>query len=81
MKHVNSPISGKIAKYIIIVFAIFMTLEQIKFASTIVNTAFLLVLGSLAVAFAVAFGIGGRDFARRQLDKLDRSIDVQDDKD
>lgn len=81
VKHVNSPISGKIAKYIIIVFAIFMTLEQIKFASTIVNTAFLLVLGSLAVAFAVAFGIGGRDFARRQLDKLDRSIDVQDDKD
>ena len=81
VKHVNSPISGKIAKYIIIVFAIFMTLEQIKFASTIVNTAFLLILGSLAVAFAVAFGIGGRDFARRQLDKLDRSIDVQDDKD
>ena len=81
VKHVNSPISGKIAKYIIIVFAILMTLEQLKFASTLVNTAFLLVLGSLAVAFAVAFGIGGRDFARRQLDKLDRSIDVQDDKD
>lgn len=76
-KHVNSPLSGKLAKYIIIVFAIFMTLEQLRFASSIVNIAFLLVLGALSVAFALAFGIGGRDFAKKQLDKLDQSIDLK----
>jgi hypothetical protein len=73
-QHMSSPLSGKIAKFIIIVFAIFMTLEQIRFASNIVSTAFLLVLGALAVAFAISFGIGGRDFAKRQLEKLDNSI-------
>lgn len=35
------------------IFAIFMTLGQIKFASTIVNIAFLLVLGGLSVAFGI----------------------------
>lgn len=78
VKHAKSPLSGEIAKYIIIVFAIFMTLEQIKFASTIVNTGFLLVLGALAVAFAISFGIGGREFAKKQLEKLDKSINIED---
>ena len=38
---------------IIIGVGIFMTLGQIKFASTIVNIAFLLVLGGLSVAFGI----------------------------
>ena len=76
-KYSNSGFAAVIAKYIIIIFAIFMTLEQIKFASTIVNIAFLLVLGGLSVAFAIAFGIGGREFAKRQLEKLEKKIDEE----
>lgn len=57
-----------------------MTLEQIKFASTIVNLAFLLVLGGLSVAFALAFGLGGRDFASRQLEKIEKKIKEEDNK-
>ncbi len=79
-RYANSPFSALIAKYIIIVFAIFMTLEQIKFASTIVNLAFLLVLGGLSVAFALAFGLGGRDFASRQLEKIEKKIEEEDNK-
>ncbi len=74
-KYANSPFAALIAKYIIIVFAIFMTLEQIKFASTIVSLAFLLVLGGMSVAFALAFGLGGRDFASRQLEKIEKKIE------
>jgi hypothetical protein len=74
-KYTNSSLSGAILKYIIIIFAIFMTLEQIRFASTIVNIAFLLVLGGLSVAFAIAFGVGGRDFAKKQLQKFEEKIE------
>lgn len=74
-KYAKSPFSAAIAKYIIIIFAVFMTLEQIKFASTIVNIAFLLVLGGLSVAFALAFGLGGRDFANRQLEKFEKKVE------
>nr|WP_300005670.1 mechanosensitive ion channel [Tissierella sp.] len=76
-KYAKSPFSAAIAKYIIIIFSIFMTLEQIKFASTIVNTAFLLVLGGLSIAFALAFGLGGRDFAGRQLKKFEDKVEEE----
>ena len=76
-KYAKSPFSAAIAKYIIIVFAVFMTLEQIQFASSIVNIAFLLVLGGLSVAFALAFGLGGRDFASRQLKKFEDKVEAE----
>src|SRR5699024_12327698 len=71
----NSKASSVIVKTVIIVFAIFMTLNQLHFATSIVNTAFLLILGGLAVAFAIAFGLCGRDFAKKQLERVDKAID------
>jgi hypothetical protein len=38
-------------------------------ANDIITLAFGLILGAVAVAVAVAFGVGGRDAAKRQLDK------------
>ncbi len=66
-----------IAKYIIIVVAIFMTLNQLGVATSIVNAAFIIILGALAIAFAVAFGIGGRDFAANTLKKIEDTTDAQ----
>ena len=77
-RYTGSSFSANIVKYIIILFAVFMTLDQLGFASSIVNIAFLLILGSLAVAFAIAFGIGGRDFAKRQLIKFENKLDKKD---
>lgn len=55
-----------------------MALQQMGIALQIVNLAFGLTLGALAVAFALAFGLGGRDAAgkvaegwRAQLQKKD----------
>src|SRR5699024_8597964 len=70
----NSPISALLLKGVIITFAVFMTLDQLHFATSIVNKAFLLILGGLMVAFAISFGIGGREFAAKQLDKVDKHI-------
>lgn len=44
-----------------------MALRQIGVASDIVNLAFGLLLGAIAVAIALAFGLGGRDVAREQV--------------
>ncbi|UJF16220.1 mechanosensitive ion channel [Jeotgalibaca sp. MA1X17-3] len=73
----GSGMVGAVVKYLIYVMAIFMTLDQLQFASTIVNTAFLFIIGGLAVAFALAFGLGGREFAKKQLNKLDHKINEE----
>lgn len=60
-----------IVKFAIITVGGFMVLNQLGIASEIVNSAFILIMAALAVAFAVAFGIGGREFAANMLKKLD----------
>ncbi|MCG8368062.1 MAG: mechanosensitive ion channel, partial [Pseudanabaenales cyanobacterium] len=44
-----------------------MALQQMGVATNIVNLAFGLLLGAIAVAIAIAFGLGGRDVAAEQL--------------
>ena len=67
------PLTSKLAalaRSIIYVIAAFMILSQLDFATTIVNYAFIISLSALAVAFAIAFGIGGRDFAKKTLENV-----------
>ncbi len=67
-----------IAKVAILVLGVFMILSQLGIASEIVNSAFILILAALAVAFAVAFGIGGREFAAHVLKKLEEKTEKKD---
>ncbi|QWQ29310.1 mechanosensitive ion channel [Bacillus sp. JNUCC-22] len=64
-----------LAKYTIITLSIFMALDQLGVADTIVNAAFILILGGFALAFGLSFGLGGKDFASRYLAKLDHKIE------
>lgn len=73
-KYTNSRFTGALVKYILIVFAVFMALSQLGFAVTIVNIGFLLILGGLSIAFAISFGIGGREFAKRNLERFENKI-------
>lgn len=49
----------------IITIGAFMALRELQIAPEIVSTAFTLTLGTIAVAAALAFGLGGRDVAGR----------------
>lgn len=69
------------AKYAIMALAVFMALTQLGIATSIVASAFTLILGALALAFGLAFGLGGKDFARKYLDKFDRTIEETEVKD
>lgn len=55
------------ARVAILTLAAAMGLRQMGLAGEIVNLAFGLVLGAIAVAVALAFGLGGRDIAAEQL--------------
>ena len=58
------------ARVSILVFAGAMALKQMGLADSIVNLAFGLILGAIALAAAIAFGWGGRDAAKRQIEKF-----------
>lgn len=49
----------------------FMILNELGIAPEIVNMAFVIMITALALAFAIAFGIGGRESAGRLLKKLE----------
>jgi len=61
---------AQVARIAIIAFVSALALNQIGIASDIVNLAFGLLLGALAVALALAFGLGGRDIAKEQTREL-----------
>ncbi|BAY74845.1 TM helix repeat-containing protein [Nostoc linckia NIES-25] len=63
----QAQILGQVARICIITLVSAMALQQIGVASDIVNLAFGLLLGAIAVAIALAFGLGGRDIAREQV--------------
>ena len=71
----ESSLAGNIVRYSAIVLFTFMGLQFMGVGEEIVQTAFsALVIGG-AVAAALAFGLGGREWAARQLEKADRAID------
>ena len=62
------------ARIAIIILTTAMALRQMGLADDIVNLAFGLTLGSLAVAFALALGLGGREIAAGELRTLVNSL-------
>lgn len=80
-KSTGNAMLAEIAKYLVIIVSVFMTLDQLHFAKSIVNVAFLLILGAVAVAFAIAFGIGGKSFAEQQLSKFSKKMESKNDND
>jgi len=68
------PAVGSMFKYLIYVIGGFMILNQLGIARTLVDSTFILIVAALAVAFAIAFGVGGRDFAKSVLAELQVKI-------
>ena len=65
---------GNLVRILIMGLVIAMGLRAMGIADSIVNLAFGLTLGSVAIAFALAFGLGGRQPAERLLsDLLDKA--------
>ncbi|MBZ5587414.1 MAG: hypothetical protein LAO05_02545 [Acidobacteriia bacterium] len=72
---------GLVVKLLITVLALAMALEQLEIARSIVLAAFIIAFGAVMLGMALAFGLGGRDVARRVLERQfgERSTDHDDD--
>jgi cytochrome b subunit of formate dehydrogenase len=57
------PTLAKMAKGAVVLIAMFLALEQVGVAGEIITAAFTLVLGAVALAVGLAFGLGNRELA------------------
>lgn len=77
----GSTFLSNLVRVLIMGLVLAMGLRAMGIADSIVNLAFGLTLGSVAVAFALAFGLGGREAAARLLkriqDKAEKELDEQ----
>ena len=65
----GSNIVGSVAQYGIIVFAAFAALTQLGIAEELIAPTFLILLGAVALAAALAFGLGGRSVTRQVVEQ------------
>lgn len=59
----NANLLANIARYGVLAFAVVAALSQLEIAPAIVNTLWTALIGSVALAAALAFGLGARDAA------------------
>jgi hypothetical protein len=70
----NASVLSTLARVAILVLTGAVALRQMGIANEIIQSAFSLTLGAFAVAAAIAFGIGGRDIAARQLEQWTNAL-------
>lgn len=68
LERADAAFMAGLVRYGILGLVLAMGLRAMGIADDIVNLAFALTLGAVAVAFALAFGLGGREPAGRQLE-------------
>ena len=61
---------ARLAQVAVIVFAASMSLRELGLANDIINLAFGITLGAIGLAAALAFGLGSREVAGREVDRL-----------
>lgn len=64
----TGKIVATVVPAIVMVIAMFMILNQLRIAPAIVTIAFAATMGALALGLALAFGLGGRDVAKKLLE-------------
>ncbi len=70
----NPTLFANIARYAIIGFAALIALEQLQIAPALLNILFTAIVGAAALAFALAFGLGGQDTARKWLNRGESTV-------
>ncbi len=65
----DADMLGRIARYLIVIFVVMIALGQVEVGGDIVQRTFLIVLAGLVLALALAFGLGGKDWAAAMLER------------
>ncbi len=59
---------GKLAQYAVLIFVVLIALDQMKVGGDIVRQSFLIILGGIVFALALAFGLAGKDWAAERIE-------------
>ena len=70
----NPSIFAGVARWSIIGFAALVALEQLQIAPALINELFGAMVLAVAIAFGLAFGLGGQDAARRWLARGENTV-------
>jgi hypothetical protein len=73
-KGMQSELLSFLVRVGILIFAGAVALRHVGLANEIINLAFGLLLGAVAVAIAISFGVGGREFAARKLEEWEKNL-------
>ncbi len=77
-KNAEAKSGAVIAKAAVYVVTAFICLSQLNVAKAIVETTFVCIIAAICIAFAIAYGVGGRNFAANTLSKLEKKLDNED---
>src|SRR5256885_5768806 len=65
----DADLLGNLARYAILTFVVLIALDQMNIGGDIVRETFLILLAGVVFALALAFGLGGREWAAELLDR------------
>lgn len=65
----DADLLGNLAQYAIIAFVVLIALDQVSVGGDIIRQSFLIMLAGVVFALALAFGLGGRDWAAGLLER------------
>jgi len=65
----DADLLGRLAQYAILIFVVLIALDQVNIGGDIVRQSFLIILAGLVFALALAFGLGGKDWAAELLER------------
>lgn len=68
----SSHILAMLAKWSIVIFSLMASLSQLRIATRLIEILFTGLVAMLALAFGLAFGLGGRDKAGKFVDELNK---------
>lgn len=66
----DAELMGRLSRYAIMAFVIIVTLQQVEVDASILNNAFLILIASLGLGLALAFGLGGQKWAAGALERF-----------
>ena len=65
----DGELLGRLAQYMVLAFIVLISLDHLNVGGDIIRHTFLIVLGGVVLALALAFGIGGQRWAAELLDR------------
>ena len=65
----DADLLGRLAQYAILTFVVLIALDQVNIGGDIVRQSFLIILAGLVFALALAFGLGGKEWAAELLER------------